>query len=129
MGKPAKRGGDRGGRKPFLPPEVKRQQKSMLLAPETIQLLDRERAETHKGYGALIDHAVAVVYGDPFAADPECAPPPEKPRKQASLPPNEYDEYRQMRSLYDLTQIRKSARGKELADLYESRYQSERRGV
>lgn len=67
------------GKRLKMPGEMRRKNKTISLSPETIAILDALRAETYKGYGILIDHAVAVVYGDPFdGAPPVDAPAPAK---------------------------------------------------
>lgn len=118
-------GGEKPKRRMKLPPEKKRRNKTMPLAPETIAILDHLREESCDSYGVIVDRAIAIVYGDAFD---EPAPDPARAqispaRKPTSAPPDEFAEYCRMRGFSTVESLRRSARGKELVELYEARYQ------
>lgn len=58
------RGGDRGGRKPKLNPDLKRVPSAFKLAPETRAILKAEKDRQGKSEGVLIDEAVKGQYGE-----------------------------------------------------------------
>lgn len=82
----------KAGKQDGRPPLKKRQQKTILLAQSTVELLEKARWEERKSYGVLVDHAVAVVYGDPFESAPSVdVPAPAKAPPVPTRPKGEPD--------------------------------------
>lgn len=65
------RGGWRGGGRPTIPDEQKRQTLTCRVSPDTKQWLEEQKQQTSMGIGELVDLAVEVLQKHPDELPPD----------------------------------------------------------
>lgn len=64
------RGGWRGGGRPAIPEEQKRQTLACRVSPTTKQWLEEQKTQTGKGIGEIVDLAVEILQNHPEELPP-----------------------------------------------------------